>query len=237
MERVNSHIEIAVSDSGQGIEPEFLGQLFERFQQADKRTTRTYGGLGLGLSIVRHITEAHGGTVHAESSGVGRGAVFTVKLPLMMQRTAGEVERRHPTVSGSTDIGGLERLDGLRVLIVDDESDSNDVVRDLPELCGAEVRAADSAQQARAVLASWKADILVSDVGMPGEDGYALIAGLRSADTEVGQIPAIALTAYASREDKVRLLLAGFQAHVPKPIDAAELIAVIASLRRGAGKL
>ena len=234
---MNSHIEIAVSDSGQGIEPEFLGQLFERFQQADKRTTRTYGGLGLGLSIVRHITEAHGGTVHAESSGVGRGAVFTVKLPLMMQRTAGEVERRHPTVSGSTDIGGLERLDGLRVLIVDDESDSNDVVRDLLELCGAEVRAADSAQQARAVLASWKADILVSDVGMPGEDGYALIASLRSVDSEVGQIPAVALTAYASREDKVRLLLAGFQAHVPKPIDAAELIAVIASLRRGAGKL
>jgi len=236
LERVNSHIEIAVSDTGQGIDPAFLPHVFERFRQGDVGTSRVHGGLGLGLAIVRHIVDAHGGSVHAESPGPGRGAVFTVKLPLMMARTAGEVERRHPMVSVGTIDVELPRLDGLRILIVDDEPDSNDAVGSLLASCGADVRAAASAAAARDVLSAWTPDVLVSDVGMPGEDGYAFIAALRADATDVAQIPAVALTAYASREDKVRLLSAGFQAHVPKPLDAAELVAVIASLGRPIGK-
>lgn len=233
LERVNSHIEIAVSDTGEGIAPEFLPYVFERFQQADGGTTRIHGGLGLGLAIVRHIVEAHGGTVHVESSGIGQGAVFTVKLPLMMARIAGETDRRHPAAGiGGGGADELPRLHGLRILIVDDEPDSNEAVGNLLISCGAEVRAAISSEHARSILDAWEADLLVSDVGMPGEDGYALIAKLRASDGERARIPAVALTAYASREDKVRLLSAGFQAHVPKPLDPDELIAVITSLRR-----
>ncbi len=235
--RVDSHLEIAVSDTGQGIAPAFLRYVFERFRQAEVGTSRAHGGLGLGLAIVRHIVEAHGGTVHAESPGVGQGAVFTVKLPLLAAPTAGEVDRRHPTAGLAANGRELRRLDGLRILLVDDEPESNEAVGDLLASCGADVRAAGSAAHARAILAGWKADVLVSDVGMPGEDGYGLISSLRAKDTEVAQIAAVALTAYASREDKVRLLSAGFQAHVPKPLDAAELVAVITSLGRAAGKL
>ena len=237
LERVNSHVEIAVSDSGQGIAPEFLPHVFERFEQADVGTSRAHGGLGLGLAIVRHIVEAHGGTVHAESPGVGEGAVFTVKLPLMVARTAGEVDRRHPTAPAGTDGDGLPRLDGLRLLVVDDEPDSNEVVKELLSSCGAEVRVAASAEQAREILGRWKPDMVVSDVGMPSEDGYAFIARLRATDGHASRLPAVALTAYASREDKIRLLSAGFQAHVPKPIDPGELVTVIANLGHVAGKL
>jgi PAS domain S-box-containing protein len=238
LERVNSHVEIAVSDTGPGIAPEFLPRVFERFQQADVGAARAHGGLGLGLAIVRHIVEAHGGTVHAESPGLGQGAVFTVKLPLMTARTAGEAERRHPAAGPPTDGSRMPRLDGLRLLVVDDEPDANDVVQSMLVSRGAEVRVAGSAPHARDILLHWKPDVLVSDVGMPGEDGYALIGSLHvNSDDAVAQIPAVALTAYASREDKVRLLSAGFQAHVPKPVDPDELIAVIASLGRVVGKL
>jgi len=237
LERVNSHVEIAVSDTGQGIDPEFLPHVFERFQQADVGSSRTHGGLGLGLAIVRHLVEAHGGTVHAESPGVGKGAVFTVKLALMMTRVAGEAERRHPTAEVTAAGRRLPRLDGLRVLVVDDEPVSNEVVQALLASCGAEVRVAASAEQAREILGRWKADMVVSDVGMPGEDGYAFIGSLRAKGGEVAQMPAVALTAYASREDKIRLLSAGFQSHVPKPVDPAELVAVVANLGRSAGKL
>jgi PAS domain S-box-containing protein len=232
LERVHSHIEIAVSDTGQGIEPTFLPYVFERFQQADRGTDRSYGGLGLGLAIVRHIVEAHGGTVHVESPGPGKGTVFTVKLAPMMARRAGEQVRRHPTADRPTDGFPLPRLDGLRLLIVDDEPESNDAVQTLLVSCGAAVRVAGSAQQARDILGVWTPDVLVSDVGMPREDGYALIASLRSRDGEITQIPAVALTAYASLEDKLRLLSSGFQAHVPKPLDPAELVTVIANLAR-----
>jgi CheY-like chemotaxis protein/anti-sigma regulatory factor (Ser/Thr protein kinase) len=234
--RLNSHVEIVVSDTGQGIDPAFLPYVFERFRQADSATTRAHGGLGLGLAIVRHLVEAHGGTVHAESPGPGRGAVFAVKLP-RLGRTAGEAERRHPTAGLAANGGDLQRLDGLRILLVDDEPDSNEAVGNLLAACGANVRVAGSAAQARDILAGWKADVLVSDVGMPGEDGYGLISSLRAGKGEVAQIPAVALTAYASREDTVRLLSAGFQAHVPKPPEAAELVAVITSLGRAAGRL
>jgi CheY-like chemotaxis protein len=237
LERVNSHIEIAVSDSGQGIEPAFLPHVFERFQQAEVGANRSHGGLGLGLAIVRHLAEAHGGSVHVESEGAGKGAVFTVKLPLMMPRTAGEVERRHPTADVVADRYETPRLDGLRILLVDDEPASNEAVQEVFGSCGADVRIAGSAEHAREILALWKADILVSDIGMPREDGYAFLASLRARDGDVAHIPAVALTAYASREDKIRLLSAGFQGHVPKPVDPAELLAVVANLGRIAGKL
>jgi CheY-like chemotaxis protein len=175
--------------------------------------------------------------VHVESPGLGQGAVFTVKLPLMVPRMAAELERRHPTAVTPTDIRDLPRLDDLCLLIVDDEEDSNQAVRTLLERCGATVRTAGSAAEARACLSAWVPDVLVSDVGMPGEDGYALIESVRAGSGAIAEIPAVALTAYASRDDKVRLLSAGYQAHVAKPVDPEELVAVITSLGRAAGKL
>jgi signal transduction histidine kinase/ActR/RegA family two-component response regulator len=233
LERVDSHVEMSVADTGQGIAPAFLPRVFDRFQQADGTTTRLHGGLGLGLAIVRHIVEAHGGAVHVESAGIGQGTVFTVKIPLMTLRTAGEVTRRHPTVA-NPEVGIHARLDGVRILVVDDEPDSNEAIGALLASRGAEVRVTDSAPRAREILMSWRPDVLVSDIGMPGEDGYGLIRKVREAPGEVARIPAVALTAYASREDKIRVLTAGFHAHVPKPIDPAELVTVLASVARSA---
>jgi CheY-like chemotaxis protein len=232
LERVNSHVEIAVSDTGQGIAAEFLPHVFERFLQADRGPSRTHGGLGLGLAIVRHIAELHGGTVHAESPGPGKGAVFTLKLPLVvLARTAGEAGRRHPRAPEEATSDTLASLDGLRVLVVDDDPDSNEVVRVLLAGQGAEVEVAASAAQALDILARWRPDVLVSDVGMPGQDGYGLIRNVRLRDDDKPQrLPAVALTAYATVDDRVRLLSAGFQAHVAKPLDPAELVAVVASL-------
>ena len=232
LERVNSHVEIAVSDTGEGISPAFLPHVFERFQQANSSPSRLHSGLGLGLAIVRHIVELHGGSVRAGSPEEGRGAVVTVTLPLMLARTAGETERRHPTASVPANGPQYPALDGVRVLVVDDEPDSNEVVGTLLSSCGAEVRVAASAALAREELTRWTADLLVSDVGMPGEDGYAFIATLRAQEGKSAQVPALALTAYASREDRIRLLSAGFQAHLAKPIDPAELVTVVATLAR-----
>ena len=231
LERVNSHVEIAVSDTGEGIAPAFLPHIFERFEQADGGTTRPHAGLGLGLAIVRHIVEAHGGTVHAESPGVGEGAVFTVKLPLIVvSRSAGEAVRLHPTADRPAAPRALPRLDGLQVLVVDDEPDSNEVIRTLLASCGADVRVAASARQALDILGRWKPALLVTDIGMPQEDGYALLAEVRRRGDGTADIPAVAVTAYATVEDRVRLLSAGFAAHVAKPIEPAELAAVIASV-------
>jgi signal transduction histidine kinase/CheY-like chemotaxis protein len=230
LERVNSHVEIAVSDTGQGISPAFLPHVFDRFQQADASTTRQYAGLGLGLAIVRHLVEAHGGTVHAESPGPGQGSVFTVTLPLVtVPRTAGEVIRRHPSDVPST-AQDFPTLGGLRTLVVDDEPDSTEVVRTLLANCGAEVRVAASASQALDILDRWKPDVLITDIGMPGEDGYALLAKVRAREDGTARLPAIALTAYASVDDRVRLLSAGFAIHVAKPIEPVELLAVVAGV-------
>jgi signal transduction histidine kinase/ActR/RegA family two-component response regulator len=231
LERVNSHAEIAVSDTGHGIAADFLPILFERFRQGEATSARGSTGLGLGLAIVRHIVEAHGGTVHAESPGPGKGSVFTVKLPLLLiSRTAGEGQRRHPTAA-TTFREHQPALDGLRVLVVDDEADSNEAVRALLSSCGAEVRPATSVAQALEILGEWTPHLLVSDIGMPGEDGYALIAKVRALEDGSKRIPAIALTAHASVEDRVRVLSAGFQMHVPKPVEPAELLAAVASIR------
>ena len=232
LERVHSHLEIAVSDTGEGMDAAFVPHVFDRFRQADASTTRAQAGLGLGLAIVRHIVEAHGGSVHAESPGRGRGSVFTVKLLVLVVRRAGEAARRHPTAT--TDGDAFPRLDGVRVLVVDDEPDASEVVQELLTRQGAEVRTAGSAAAARAVLAGWRPTLIVSDIGMPEEDGYAFITDWRARPGDAARIPAVALTAYAGRTDKIRLLSAGFDAHVAKPLDPAELLTVVASLARTA---
>jgi CheY-like chemotaxis protein len=230
LERVNSHVEVAVSDTGAGIAPEQLPRLFERFWQADSSTTRVHSGLGLGLAIVRHLTELHGGTVTAESPGVGRGSTFTVKLPLApLVRTADELTRRHPTLQDTQGVANA-RLDGVRVLLVDDEPDANEAVRVLLDMCGAEVRVAGSAAHAYEILSRWNPDVLVTDIGMPGEDGYSLLARVRARTDARAQIPAIALTAFASADDRARLLSAGFRLHLAKPAEPGELTAAIAAV-------
>jgi PAS domain S-box-containing protein len=237
LERVDSHVEIAVSDTGKGIAPAFLPYMFSRFTQADSGPRRASGGLGLGLAIARHIVELHGGTIHAESGGEGQGAAFTVKLPLMVvARPAAGVEHRKPSDGGEPRDVAFPRLDRLSILLVDDEPDSNEVIRAVLASCGAEVRAANSVDQALAELNGWTPDVLVSDIGMPEKDGYELISALRTQDGPLRTIPAIALTAYASVDDRVRLLAAGFQTHVPKPVEPIELVTVIANAARAAGK-
>ncbi|HEX8128266.1 MAG TPA: PAS domain-containing protein [Pyrinomonadaceae bacterium] len=241
--RVRSHLELTVSDTGQGIEKKFLPYVFDRFRQADPSTTRTHGGLGLGLAIVRHLVELHGGTVTAESEGAGQGTTFKVSLPLMIVHQpefasnagGGEhavvVAAEHPTAGGSVALECPSELQGLRVLLVEDETDSREMLVIVLKQCRAEVRAVANAADALSQLESWRPDVLISDIEMPGEDGYTLIRKVRSLPPERGgKIPAAALTAYARAEDRMRALLAGFQLHVPKPVEPAELAAVVASL-------
>jgi PAS domain S-box-containing protein len=230
LERVNSHVEIAVSDTGLGIAPEQLTRLFERFWQADSSTTRAHAGLGLGLAIVRHLVELHGGSVTAESPGEGQGSTFTVKLPVApVARTADEEIRRHPTIREGAQIP-LARLDGIRILLVDDEPDANEALRLFLAGYGAEVRVAGSATLALEILDRWTPDVLLTDIGMPSRDGYSLLAEVRARTDEVARLPAIALTAYASSDDRTRLLSAGFQLHLAKPAQPAELLAAIVSV-------
>ncbi|HVG28406.1 MAG TPA: hybrid sensor histidine kinase/response regulator [Pyrinomonadaceae bacterium] len=232
--RAASGVEISVGDTGIGIEPEFLPHVFDRFRQADAATTRTYGGLGLGLAIVRQLTELHGGEVSADSAGVGRGTTFTIRLPLsslVAQRAVVASGR-----AGASDPRGAEALDcesltGVRVLVVDDEPDARELFARTLSECGAEALTAGSAAEALAAIESERPDVLLADIGMPGEDGYALIGKVRGLPPERGgRTPAAALTAYAHAEDRVRALRAGFQLHLPKPVTSAELVAAIANL-------
>jgi PAS domain S-box-containing protein len=234
-ERVNSHLEIVVSDTGQGISPDFLPHVFDRFRQADQKTSRQHGGMGLGLAIVRHLVELHGGTVRANSDGVGQGATFTVQLPIspvyQVDESGGRV---HP---GARDLlpanEPTDRLDGLTILVVDDEPDTRELLRQGLEYCGANVRLASSAADALAALGGEVPDILISDIGMPNVDGYELIRQVRNLQTERGsQVAAIALTAYTRVEDRLQALRAGYDMHVPKPVELTELCAVAVSLTR-----
>ncbi|KAB8330717.1 response regulator [Scytonema tolypothrichoides VB-61278] len=234
LERVNSHVEITVTDTGKGISPEFVPYVFERFRQADSSTTRTYSGLGLGLAIVRHLVELHGGTVHAYSQGEGKGATFTVQLPLLKESR--EARTHHskgeknsaPMLSSSTP---PPILDGMRILVVDDEADTRDFLVTAIEMSGAEVIAVSSAIEAIQVISQQKLDVLVSDIGMPEEDGYSLIARVRALPKEQGgDIPAVAVTAYAREEDRMRSLCQGFQMHLSKPVEPDELATVVANL-------
>jgi PAS domain S-box-containing protein len=231
LERVNSHLEISVKDTGEGMGPHLLPHLFKRFWQADSSTTRTHMGLGLGLAIVRHITELHGGTVLAQSAGPDQGSTFTVRLPLVPYGPVADEPRFHPT-RREPEPRPQVSLSGLRLLLVDDEPDSNEVIRVFLTSLGADVRVAASAAQAREILSRWPPDVLVCDIGMPEEDGYAFIANLRQSRRQVSEIPAVALTAFASVDDRVRLLAAGFQIHVAKPADPGELSAAIAAVAR-----
>jgi len=233
--RVNSHVEIAVTDTGAGSDPEFLPHVFERFRQADQRTTRQHGGLGLGLAIVRQLVELHGGTVRADSEGEGAGSTFTVTLPVApVHRREEAEESRQPAAHDTLYAHECpERLDGLRVLVVDDEPDARELLAVGLGQCGAEVVTAASAREALDAIARLKFNALVSDIGMPGEDGYELIRRVRAlAPEEGGMTPAVALTAYARAEDRLRALRAGFEMHAAKPVELTELVVVIANLTR-----
>jgi signal transduction histidine kinase len=233
-----SHAELSVRDTGEGISPEFLPFVFERFRQADSTMTRAHGGLGLGLAIVRHLVEMHGGTVRAESDGVGQGSTFTLELPLIVGHSASTDANRQqpatvatPLATSAVQLAYPPNLTHLRILLVDDEPDARALLTTILEQCGASVRAVASATEALAALPGFKPDLLVSDIGMPDEDGYSLIRRVRALGPEQGgETPAIALTAYAGEEDRLRALLAGYQIHVTKPINPSELVMVVASI-------
>jgi PAS domain S-box-containing protein len=243
LERVNSHLELRVIDSGQGISPAFLPHVFDRFSQADASNTRQHAGLGLGLAIVKQLVELHGGSVSAASAGLGQGATFCIELPLLS--VVGEAveppDRRHPARSEGAEsdlavpAGHLADFSGLKVLVVDDEPDARALMRRLLEDSGATVLEASSAAEALSLLRAARPDVLVSDIGMPGESGYALIRQIRALPPDAGgATPAVALTAYARTEDRMKAILAGFQHHLSKPVEPAELIAMVASLTQRA---
>ncbi|HYL06672.1 MAG TPA: hybrid sensor histidine kinase/response regulator, partial [Thermoanaerobaculia bacterium] len=231
--RINSHVEITVSDDGKGISPDYLPHVFDRFSQADSSLRRQFGGLGLGLNIARELVELHGGTIEARSDGEGKGATFVVKLPRSMVHPAppGEV-RRHPTAEAA-DAPPLARpdLNGVRVLVVDDDEGTRDVAEAILTSLGAEVLQAASAAVAFDALIHRRPDVLVADIEMPGEDGYTLINRVRSLPVRSGgATPAAALTAFARAEDRWRALDAGFQLHLAKPIEPLGLAIAVAHL-------
>ncbi|HJQ27210.1 MAG TPA: GAF domain-containing protein [Blastocatellia bacterium] len=236
LERINSHVEIIVSDTGPGIPEDFMPYVFDRFRQADSSSTRAHGGLGLGLAIVRHLVELHGGTVEAGNRADRQGAVFTVRFPIMVVRRqtgdlAAGAARVHPTGGATIPFDCPPALDGLKVLAVDDEVDARQLLQAVLEQCGAEVRTCGSAQEALRALTEFKPDLLVSDIGMPDIDGYSLMEQIRALPPdEGGRVPAVALTAYARVEDRLAALSVGYNMHVPKPVEPAELALVIASL-------
>jgi len=232
VQRIDSHVDIVVSDSGVGISKDFLPYVFDRFRQADASTTRIHGGLGLGLSIVHQLVDLHGGSASVQSEGEGKGATFTITLPFVAVISQTEEESVHPTQSEEIlSLDGLPSLEGLKVLVVDDEADTRDLIGEVLKECGSDVIITRSAAEALEALEQHKPDILISDLGMPDEDGYSLIEKIRALPSERGgDIPAAALTAYARAEDRMRVLRSGFQFHLPKPVDSAELVTVIASL-------
>ena len=231
LERINSHCELTVSDTGQGISPKFLPYVFDRFSQADSSSTRAHAGLGLGLGIVRHLVELHGGTVQAFSRGEGQGATFAVRLPLLVahHRAEDEIVRIElPAVR--TIEQAFADLTGVSVLVVEDNDDSRKLLQTILTRSGAAVQVAESAATALRILAGEWPDIVISDIEMPGEDGYSLIRKIRLQEPPSRRVPAIALTAYTRSVDRVRALAAGFQAHMSKPVEPAELVAAVKSL-------
>jgi PAS domain S-box-containing protein len=237
LQRVSSHVEITVADTGAGIRPELIPQLFERFRQGDASTTRQHGGLGLGLSIVKQLVELHGGSVRVSSAGDGQGTTAIVQLPLTVVRADIDGDHReHPGTPGPLAPRVLaQELAGLKVLVVDDHADARELICRVLEDSAATVTAAASAVEAVALVESARPDVLVSDIGMPDIDGYELLRRVRALGPQRGgHVAAIALTAFARSEDRTRALRAGFQVHVSKPVDAAELIATVASV---AGRL
>ena len=221
-----SQAEMQVADTGLGISPEFLPHLFERFTQAKTATTR-HGGIGLGLAIVKTLVEGHGGSVHADSPGAGKGATFTVRLPLLPPHDVAEVDR---VSIADTPAAAPARLDGLKVLLVEDDADTRAVLGLILEMTGAKVEAVGSVRAALRAFDDFRPDVLVSDIGMPDQDGYALIRHVRAREVDGHHLPAIALTGYVSSDDHTRLLAAGFQTHLAKPVEPDTLVAAVASL-------
>ena len=249
LDRVEGQAQIRVTDSGQGIDPKFLPYVFDRFRQADSSSTRSHSGLGIGLTIVRHIVELHGGTVRAESRGEGTGATFVANLPVSAVRseTVGQPAGRATAATQSAPGGNgapaggdaraatPPRIRGLRVMVVDDEQDARDVIGEILRRGGADVTVAATAQEGLRLLGSVRPDVIVSDIAMPDEDGYAFIRCVRQLSAgDGGATPSIALTAYAREEDRARSLAAGFQAHLAKPVEPGDLVAAVADLADGA---
>jgi CheY-like chemotaxis protein len=233
LERVNSHVEIVVSDTGIGISKAFLPVVFERFRQADAGPTRKTGGLGLGLAIVRHLVEMHGGTVTADSAGDNQGATFTVSLPLMVVQPSIAPKREHPLTERRHPLRALADLTGVHVLAVDDEPDALRLLRDVLEMSAATVTTVSSAEAAIEAAQAGHPDVILADIGMPETDGYELIRRIRaSADPQVRDIPAAALTAFARSEDRTKALQSGFEMHLAKPVDPGELVAAVSTLVR-----
>jgi CheY-like chemotaxis protein len=236
LERPNAHFKISVVDDGEGIHAGFLPYVFERFRQADASTARRHGGLGLGLSIVKQLVELHGGHVHASSRGSGTGSTFTVELPTAAVDThaAGRNGASWQPSRSVADHTAVQSppptLEGVRVLVVDDEPDARSLIERLLQDCEATVTTAGSAREALDCIARVKLDVLLSDIGMPHEDGYSMMRKIRRLEGEAGQIPAIALTAYARAEDRAKAIQAGYQQHLPKPVEPSTLIATVASL-------
>jgi PAS domain S-box-containing protein len=235
VDRATSLSQITVTDTGDGITSEFLPFVFDRFKQADGSMTRKHSGLGLGLAIARHLVEMHGGTIEANSEGEGQGSTFTVSLPLLVVSTSEAIATDSANVATPDDLSAatnLVDLQGIRILVVDDEADARDMLRTLLEEFGADVITASSMRDALDVLSSpWKPDVLVSDIGMPGDDGYTLIKKVRALSPEQGgTTPAIALTGYVGVEERTRALTEGYQMFVPKPVEVSELATLIASL-------
>ena len=235
VEKKESVAIVQVTDSGQGISPDFLPHVFERFRQADSSTTRTYSGLGLGLAIVKHLVELHGGSVEAFSEGLGRGSTFTVKLPFLAALgPAPQAPRPTAPAAEPHESASLQpppALAGMHVLVVDDEEDAREMLRILLSNCGLRVSVASSAREGLEVLRRERPEVLVSDIGMPGEDGYSFLQKLRAQPAEEGgRTPAVALTAYSRAEDRTRALRSGFNMHLPKPVELSELLLVLASV-------
>jgi len=232
LKRCEPFICVSVKDSGIGIKKEFLPYIFDRFRQADGSTTRVHGGLGLGLSIVKHLVQLHDGSVEVESDGSNLGATFTVSFPIATNGLPNvSVEHERPGENHGLQPEFSQILDGLRILVVDDEADSRELISAILRRCGGVVKCCDSTAAALKTFRAWKPHLLVSDIGMPVEDGYTLIKKLRQMRLKAAkEVPAIALTAYATKEDKARALASGFQVHVPKPIEPATLIRSVASL-------
>ena len=232
IDRQDTQVQIKITDTGIGIRSEFLPHIFDRFRQADGSTTRTQGGLGLGLAIVRHLVELHHGRVEAESGGEDLGATFTVILPLAPAMTSVATvndEERKPD-NHLLALASAKIFQGLKILVVDDEADSRDLLSAVLTRCGSEVRCTASAAEAIRAFDEWSPDLLVSDIGMPNEDGYSLIKRVRRLkSSRAKKIPAVALTAYASEEDRQQSLLAGFQMHLVKPIDPEGFVTSIAA--------